>query len=49
MQIHIESNAVCAEVELKNGRDGYRILFRDGHTSWSPKEVFEKEYRKSKA
>lgn len=25
--------------------DGYRILYSDGHESWSPKEVFEEAYR----
>jgi hypothetical protein len=26
-------------------RDGYKVVYEDGYTSWSPKEVFEKAYR----
>lgn len=25
-------------------REGYRVVYPDGHVSWSPKEVFEKAY-----
>lgn len=27
---------------------GYKIVYEDGYISWSPKEVFEKAYRKIK-
>jgi Protein of unknown function (DUF2829) len=26
-------------------REGYKVVYEDGYTSWSPKEVFEKAYR----
>lgn len=26
--------------------DGYKVIYEDGYTSWSPKEVFEKAYRR---
>ena len=26
--------------------DGYKVVYEDGYTSWSPKDVFEKAYRK---
>jgi hypothetical protein len=26
-------------------RDGYMVVYEDGYTSWSPKEVFERCYR----
>jgi hypothetical protein len=26
-------------------REGYKVIYEDGYTSWSPKEVFEKAYR----
>lgn len=29
-------------------RDGYKVVYGDGYTSWSPKEVFEKAYRESR-
>jgi hypothetical protein len=25
--------------------DGYRVIYEDGYTSWSPKAVFERSYR----
>ena len=27
-------------------REGYKVVYEDGYTSWSPKDVFEKAYRK---
>ena len=27
-------------------QDGYKVVYEDGYTSWSPKDVFEKAYRK---
>lgn len=29
-------------------RDGYKVVYEDGYTSWSPKDVFEKAYREIK-
>lgn len=26
-------------------KDGYKVVYPDGYTSWSPKDVFEKAYR----
>jgi hypothetical protein len=26
--------------------EGYAVIYEDGYTSWSPKEVFERCYRK---
>lgn len=26
-------------------REGYKVVYEDGYTSWSPKDVFEKAYR----
>lgn len=28
------------------GRDGYRVVYEDGYVSWSPKETFERAYRR---
>ena len=28
--------------------EGYKVVYEDGYTSWSPKDVFEKAYRKIK-
>lgn len=30
-----------------DGVDGYIVRYEDGYTSWSPKDVFEKAYRKT--
>ncbi len=27
------------------GSEGYKVVYEDGYTSWSPKDVFEKAYR----
>ena len=27
-------------------KDGYKVVYEDGYTSWSPKDVFEKAYRR---
>jgi hypothetical protein len=46
MQNYIGVKIVKAEPQEKNGSAGYRIKYPDGFESWSPKEVFEKAYRK---
>ena len=28
-----------------NSRPGYKVVYPDGYTSWSPKDVFENAYR----
>jgi len=33
--------------EYAIGSDGYKVMYPDGYTSWSPKEVFEEAYTKS--
>jgi len=30
----------------RRGRLGYRVRYEDGYVSWSPKETFERAYRK---
>ena len=29
-------------------REGYKVVYEDGYTSWSPKDVFEKAYKSIK-
>ena len=29
-------------------REGYKVVYEDGYTSWSPKDVFERAYREIK-
>lgn len=32
--------------DIRQVRDGYRVRDEDGYFSWSPKETFERAYRK---
>lgn len=52
MQTYIGTKTVKAEPELGYanepnipGRDGYKVVYADGYTSWSPKDVFEAAYK----
>ncbi len=29
-----------------HGRAGYKVVYEDGYTSWSPQETFERAYRR---
>ena len=40
---HQSTNDDCPE-----GIEGYRVVYEDGYISWSPKDIFEKAYRKIK-
>lgn len=31
----------------KINEDGYKVIYEDGYVSWSPRDVFEKHYKKS--
>jgi hypothetical protein len=45
MERYIGTKIVLAEPEMKDGRDGYAVVYEDGYRSWSPKETFEHAYR----
>lgn len=46
LQTYIGTKIVGAMPELAgNGEPGYRVVYADGYTSWSPKEAFEQAYR----
>lgn len=32
---------------IEKEQEGYRVVYEDGYFSWSPKDVFEKAYKKS--
>lgn len=46
MENYIGVKIVKAEPEEKDGRPGYKVKYPDSYVSWSPKDVFEKAYRK---
>ena len=35
---------IKAEPQVKDGKNGYRVIYPDGYESWSPKETFESAY-----
>lgn len=42
---YIGTKIVTAYQQEKDGKPGYGVIYADGYTSWSPKEVFEESYR----
>lgn len=46
MENYIGVKIVKAEPKEKDGNPGYKVKYPDGYISWSPKDVFEKAYRK---
>ena len=46
MENYIGVKIIKAEPQEKEGVPGYRVKYPDGYESWSPKDVFEKAYRK---
>ena len=47
MKSYIGLKAVKAEPHTKDGKDGYKVVYKDGYESWSPKETFEEAYHES--
>lgn len=46
MAKYIGTKMIDAEPVKKNGIEGYKVKYRDGYESWSPKDVFEDAYLK---
>ena len=44
MRAYIGTKIVMAEPQEKEGKEGYKVVYKDGYTSWSPKDVFEEAY-----
>lgn len=42
---YIGTKIITAFPQEKEGKPGYGVIYADGYTSWSPKEVFEESYR----
>jgi hypothetical protein len=45
MKAYIGTKIIQAEPAEKDGQPGYRVRYRDGYESWSPKAEFEHAYR----
>ena len=42
---YIGTKIITAFTQEKDGKAGYGVIYSDGYTSWSPKDVFEESYR----
>lgn len=54
MKTYIGTKIINAEPQLKNygppethGQPGYKVVYPDGYTSWSPAAAFEEAYRET--
>lgn len=45
MKTYIGVKIIKAEPMEKDGKPGYKVKYKDGYESWSPKGVFEEAYR----
>ncbi len=45
MKTYIGVKVVKAVPMEKDGKPGYKVKYKDGYESWSPKDVFEEAYR----
>ncbi len=43
-QEYIGTKQITAWPFQQDEKDGYKVQYEDGYTSWSPKDVFEKAY-----
>jgi hypothetical protein len=47
MKRYIGVKEITAAPHTKDGVEGYKVVYKDGYTSWSPKAVFEEVYRET--
>jgi len=45
VKTYVGAKIIQAEPQEKDGQAGYKVVYPDGYTSWSPKAVFEEAYR----
>lgn len=46
MDAYIGTKIIQAEPQVVNGQEGYKVVYEDGYTSWSPRATFERAYRR---
>jgi hypothetical protein len=44
MKKYMGFKMIQAEPMMRDGMDGYKVVYPDGYESWSPKDVFEAAY-----
>lgn len=42
---YIGAKIISAEPQERDGQAGYKVVYPDGYTSWSPQATFEEAYR----
>lgn len=45
MTVYYGTKRINAEPQLRDGNAGYKVVYEDGYTSWSPRSTFEGCYR----
>jgi len=45
MKKYIGTKIVVAEPQDKDGKPGYKVMYKDGYVSWSPKAAFDEAYK----
>lgn len=45
MKTYIGTKIVQAELFVRNGAPGYKVIYPDGYESWSPIKTFQDAYR----
>lgn len=45
MKKYIGTKIVAAEPQEKDGDLGYKVMYKDGYISWSPKKAFDEAYK----
>ena len=49
MKQYIGTKIIQAEPEQRGGEPGYKVVYADGYTSWSPRQAFDEAYRPCEA
>ena len=44
-KVYVCTKIVAAKPMEKDGQEGYKVVYKDGYKSWSPKAVFDEGYK----
>lgn len=45
--LYIGTKVIAAKPFVMDGVEGYAVVYEDGYSSWSPKEAFERAYKRT--